>query len=94
MNRRLSASVLAALGAAALIASCAGREPRQPVVDQAAVDRYVAGLAAAERARSDADKPVALSGKIPPEDSKIRKEAVGRADRAEPVLGAVAAFAR
>ena len=90
MNRTFSASTLAALCAAALIAGCAGREPEAAPVDQAAVDRYIAELAAAEEARAAAQAQPA-SQKIADEDGKIDKETV---DGAERVFGALVAIAR
>ena len=80
MNRKIFLSAVAALGALGIATASTGRESREPQVDTAAVDRYIARLAA--EAAPKKQLPVA-SG-----DAKLSKEQAGRVDRVEPMIGA------
>lgn len=89
MNRRLSAFVLSALGAGALLAAPDGGNRQAVAADAEAVDAYLARLS------ETVPRPaMARLAETPvPEDPKLAKE-TARIDRVEPVANAVLSAVR
>ena len=87
MNRRLSALILSAAGAAAVIAIPSGGGTEAAEADPAAVETYLAGLSQT----TPRDPAVLIAAE--PQDPKLAKQA-GRLDRAEPIIDGVFSVAR
>ena len=85
---------MTALWTAGIVAACTGAESEAPAADPATVDRYITELARAEQASApDTARDGAEEKLQPPVSDKIAKDAGGRVDRAEPVVGAVLTMA-
>jgi hypothetical protein len=82
VNRRLSALILSAAGAAALIVLPSGRGTEAAEADPAVVETYLAQLS------ETTPRDPAVLGTPEPLDPKRAKKA-GRLDRAEPIIDGV-----
>ncbi|HEX8525535.1 hypothetical protein [Allosphingosinicella sp.] len=81
---------------AGIVAATAGAESEAPAADPAVVDRFITELSQAE-AEGDGAKPARIEAApdVKPRISdKIAKDAGGRIDRAEPMVGAVLTLAK